>query len=200
MVDLGVLFDRDLSFAQHICLKAYKMLGFIRRHTYHITDTRALTLLYNSLVRSILEYNSCIWSPFYNCHIARLDNLQARFVRYLLWKYFIPYSDIPRSIRLQLVGFKSLEGRRNVSMAMFLYKMINGTIDCSELLSKFGFRIYPRSTRSSQVFMSRSHHTNYGFSAFCDKVIRCYNDNFSDCDMFGESGGVFKERVLSLVQ
>ena len=66
--DLGVTLDRKLDFRQHYCDtldKANKMLGFIRRHSRELNDPHCLLTLYKSYVRSILEFSSTVWCPFF---------------------------------------------------------------------------------------------------------------------------------------
>ena len=63
--DLGVLFDTDLKFRQHInnsINKANKITGLVRRTFLHIT-TKSFRKLYKSLIRPHLEYCNIVWSP-----------------------------------------------------------------------------------------------------------------------------------------
>ena len=64
--DLGVVFDEKLNFRQHISErinKAYSMLWLIRRNFQHICPA-AFVLIYKHLVRSHLEYNNSVWTPY----------------------------------------------------------------------------------------------------------------------------------------
>jgi len=62
MKDLGVIFDSELSFWDHIQLKinkAYSILGLIKRNFIYM-DKNTFMNLYKSPVRPHLEYaNSC---------------------------------------------------------------------------------------------------------------------------------------------
>ena len=188
--DLGIIFDKYLSFNMHIdniVVKSFRMLGFIKRNCRHIEDTKAILTLYNSLVRSILEYGPVIWAPTYQCHIDRLERVQAKFVKFLLYKYRFPYENVSHEIRLLLVGLSSLETRRRNSYLFFLYKLIKGSIDCESLLSKLNFRIPGRHTRLLQLFIVAPHRTNYGFRAFTDRLTNNYNLHFSNVDIFCNS-------------
>ena len=111
-------------------------MGFLQRTCFYISDTGAIKCLYNCLVRSVLEYNSVIWCPSYNCYIQQLESVQNKFVKFLLYKYKIPYRDISRTVRLQLVGLETLEKRREKALTIFLFKIYNNLIDCSDLLSR----------------------------------------------------------------
>ena len=60
--DLGVLFDKHLSFDAHIqnsFNKANSMIGIIRR-TFTFIDGEIFTNLYKSLVRPHLEYGNIV--------------------------------------------------------------------------------------------------------------------------------------------
>lgn len=65
--DLGVLFNSNYSFNDHISktvTKALKTLGFVMRCASVFRNLGFLRTLYFILVRSILEYACIIWSPF----------------------------------------------------------------------------------------------------------------------------------------
>jgi len=60
--DLGVIFDSELNFVQHCKEKintAYSYLRIIKRNFIHL-DEEAFLILYNSLVRSHLEYANSV--------------------------------------------------------------------------------------------------------------------------------------------
>ena len=59
--DLGVIVGKDTNWAEHltaIISKANRMLGFLKRNCAGILDSKALKLLYLSLVHSHLSYCS----------------------------------------------------------------------------------------------------------------------------------------------
>ena len=63
--DLGVIFDSDLSFEEHIfnqVKKANPMVGLIKRSFFHLTPD-LFRQLYITFVRPHLEYAQVIWSP-----------------------------------------------------------------------------------------------------------------------------------------
>lgn len=79
--DLGVLFDSKLSFEKHIdniVLSSCKMLGFISRSLNKFKKIETYQTLYNSYVRSILEYCAPIWSPYYDTHVRTDERVQKK--------------------------------------------------------------------------------------------------------------------------
>ena len=66
MVDLGVRFDNNLTFRDHIFKKinkAYSVLGIIKRNFIYM-DERTFILLYKSMVRPHVEFANSVWCPY----------------------------------------------------------------------------------------------------------------------------------------
>jgi hypothetical protein len=77
--DLGVLFETDMSFRQHIydiVCKANRLLGFIWRNTKDINNVTVFTTLFRSLVLSKVEYCSSVWSPSQANLINKIERVQ----------------------------------------------------------------------------------------------------------------------------
>lgn len=88
------MLDSKLTYKDHISYissNASAQLGFIFRVCKHFKDIHCLKTLYCSLVRSILEYGSVVWAPFYQNSIQRLEAVQRKFVRYAL--RHLPWND-----------------------------------------------------------------------------------------------------------
>jgi hypothetical protein len=76
-----------MTFSEHVdetVSKARQMLGFIMRVARDFRDPYDLKSLHVSLVRSKLECASCLWMPYQNGRIARLDRVQEKFILYAL--------------------------------------------------------------------------------------------------------------------
>jgi hypothetical protein len=74
--DLGVVLDSNINFSSHIdsvILKASRMLGYIMRIGKEFWDPYTLKTLYNSFVRSHLDYASVVWNPYYGVHLKRIE-------------------------------------------------------------------------------------------------------------------------------
>ena len=79
--DLGIIFDSNLSFKNHIisiARKASRNLGFLKRSCSVFTSENALKTVYFHMVRSTMEYNSIIWN--FLGHPTILEKIQKRFI------------------------------------------------------------------------------------------------------------------------
>ena len=95
--DLGIFFDPTLSFKSHynfICNKAFKWLGFLKRSLSDFRNINCFKNVYCSLVRSILEYASNIWSLFYKCDISNFEKIQNECLHFVGYKLKIPSDEI----------------------------------------------------------------------------------------------------------
>ena len=118
---------KSLKWASHInkiSNKANSVLGFIKRNLKH-TNRDLRELAYTSLVRSILEYSSTVWDPFYQKDIDRLERVQRRAARFVLNDYK-PLSSVTSMV--SQLGWKPLAERRREHRLSLLYKIINGLV------------------------------------------------------------------------
>ena len=103
--DLGVIFDEQLIFRDHISKKAAlanRNLGLIIRSLTYIDNAMFLNL-YKSLVRPPLEYATSIWSPIYKKDSIMLENVQRRATLLVNSLSGRTYED-----RLKILGFQLL--------------------------------------------------------------------------------------------
>jgi len=143
--DLGVIFESDLTFnhhIQHIINKSSSILGFITRNCKDFKNHKSLKILFMSLVRSKLKYNSTVSSPYLNTQIQCIENVQNRFLHFMSYKCNIirvPYSSYQPL--LNTFNIQSLTKRRKVNDLIFLFKLLNGFFFCPELLSFLNFSV-----------------------------------------------------------
>jgi len=75
--DLGVIFDSNLSFIDHISHKinkAYNILRIVIRNFIYVDHTRFL-LLYKSMVCPLLEYANSVWCPYQKKDITEIEKV-----------------------------------------------------------------------------------------------------------------------------
>lgn len=142
--DLGVIFDPKMSFIghiNHVVGNAFKMLGFIMRNCRDFAKGETLVLLYNSFVRSRLEYACIVWEPYYDVHINSLESVQRRFLKYLNFRLtgVYPYIGYPHVQLLLQHSFESLSVRRQRAHLLFLHKLVRHEINCMSLLHQLQY-------------------------------------------------------------
>ena len=81
--DLGVIMARDTSWTKHVEETLHKVLGWLKR-TIGSKNKDIFSILYKSLVRSILEYASPMWLPHQAKDIHEIEKVQRRASRIAL--------------------------------------------------------------------------------------------------------------------
>jgi hypothetical protein len=131
--------DEKMNFLEHIDVMVgndFAMLGFIRRLSFEFRDPYTLRYLYTSFVRPKMEYASCVWSPFYDVRVDKVERLQRRFIRYALrslgWtdNFDLP----PYEHRCALLRLDTLVKRRSIACIMFIFDILGGEMNSPNLL------------------------------------------------------------------
>lgn len=135
--DLGVLFDPEITFREHVrCIvaTAYRRLGFVLRNATNLSPA-ATRALYAGLVRSVLEANAVVWSPHEDKYILMLEQVQKQFLRALYKKEYKVYPYLYPTLYIQgQLGYQSLEVRRSLTLVKFILNIIRNKIDCTALV------------------------------------------------------------------
>lgn len=193
--DLGVLFDEKLSFNNHvrsIISRASKLLGFICRSLKPFDKLNTHIILYNTYVRSILEYGSAIWNPFYHTYTNIIENIQRKFTRISCYKFKIPYCDYED--RLKKLGMTSLFYRRLYFDEMLLYKIITNKL-ITNLINSFNIHVPTRVTRFAPVFYVPSVSSNIEFFSLTLRLKRQHNEYFTRIDLLDNSLARTKQSI-----
>lgn len=92
----------------------------------------------------------------------------------------------------------SLRDRRTLSDLLFLYKIVGGFTDCSEILSLIKFNVTARSLRGFKPFNVNFHRTLYGRFNPINRLSMLAND--LDCvDFHYKTIFTFKNTVISCI-
>ena len=121
--DLGVTFDRKLTFRQHIGLivkKLNQLIALVRR-TFKYIDCHLFRLLYTALMRPHFDYADCIWSPHYQIDIMQLENTQRRATRLVPELLDMTYEE-----RLRKLNLPSLVYRRKRMDMIQTFRILKG--------------------------------------------------------------------------
>jgi hypothetical protein len=138
---------------EHIVKRASCMLGFIYRITKPFRSVSSYLTLFYTPVRSLLEYNKVIWSPFYISHEERIELIQKKFVRMLSFRMNLHRTLQCYEDRLERFQMMSLKCRRKLIEQMILYNIIHSQIDSPYLilLSQLTFKTHCR-VRKPRLF------------------------------------------------
>jgi hypothetical protein len=170
--DLGLVYDSSLKFDDYISnvtVRAYQRIGLIFRG-FISKNTELLKRAYLTYVRPILEYCTCIWSPYLLKDIHKLENVQRYFTRRLFPRYTYTYQE-----RLALLKIESLESRRLKFDIKMYFKIINNLVNVDS--SKFFmFASIDSGTRGHcYKLRKRLFCSNRLFNSFSNRAVDCWN-------------------------
>lgn len=201
--DLGVIMDSKLTFIphiDHIISKSLKQLGFILRVGKPFKRLLTFKVLFNSYVRSRLEFACVVWSPLYKIHSDRIEKVQKKFVKAVEYRTTKKYLDYATALKRQ--NLTSLSYRRERADLLFLYKVINNHIDAPLLLQSLSFRVprrCERACRKKPLFHIPRSRTSYANNSFLKRACRLYNDRYVNLDIFSNKLSRFKKQSLQCI-
>lgn len=152
--DLGVVFDRKLTFHDHMVALAkdsFRRLGFILRNSKDFSNQHVIRLIFAALVRSKLETSACVWNPHESTYVLLLEKVQKAFLRYLYKRVYGYYPYLyPTNFLLGSLGYNSLEVRRGKLQLAVMCKVLHGMIDTPELHNELCQLTVPDNYRRSR--------------------------------------------------
>ena len=188
--DLGVLFDEQMTFRNHINIvvaKACSILGFICRLTRDFKNPDSIRSLYCALVRSNLEHASIIWNPAADIYKNRIESVQKKFILYYLhkikWCFLenVPWwqklQELPEYIeRCKIANLNSLSSRREIQAVLFVAGILNGSIDAPEILKQLNIHVPFHQRRAMPNFIYLpTFKSNYLYNAPIPNIFRLFN-------------------------
>lgn len=200
--DLGVTFDDKLTFRQHIddiSKKAYQLIGFISRSTKGFRKLQSYLSLYNTIVRSVVEYGCIIWSPSYAINSSKLEAVQKKFLKILSFRMGHGRSLGSYTARCKKYAVTTLDVRRKRQDLLWLHKIMHSSTDTPTLLSEIDIST-KRLTRSQIPFPLFTYKNNTSYYNPFVRMRRLYNSVSNDLDIFNPKYLVFKNSVTKILQ
>ena len=200
--DLGVRFDRKLTFSPHVshaCAKASRALYFIKRAASDFKRIFTLKTLYQTIVLPHLTYCSVIFYPLYAKDFGHLERIQHLFLRFAAFKRGTPMSRTEHdygTIRTEL-RLLNICDHFKLADICFLHNILNSRIDCKDLLGSINLCAMSRNLRRKLYFRIGCPKSHYGTR---DPIYRCCetaNSFFSCLDLFNGSPQRLKAQVIS---
>lgn len=158
-----MLFDKCLTFQSHYeCMtnRANTTSKFVKRQS-HFFENGTIKIIYQLLVRSILEFSALIWSPNYMVHRNTIESVQKQMVlfllgddkRHLTGSYVLPpYTD--RCAKLELA---TLARRRVNAIILFVHAIIMGKYNSPYLRSMMTLNDNARTLRHIDFIKLRTY-------------------------------------------
>jgi hypothetical protein len=124
--DLGIIINNTLTWCNHvqsIVSKANKVMGLIKRTLGYNAPTSVSKQLYISLVRSILEYGTPVWSGMTVHDTVLIERVQRAATRFMLHSPDIDYRE-----RLEKLEILPLTLRRDYLDLCMFFKYCKGLL------------------------------------------------------------------------
>ena len=208
--DLGTILDSKLTFSANISTivsRANRALGLLIR-TFQTNSKRtkfnqkSLLTAYYANIRSLLEYNSVIWSGAANSHTVRVDRVQHKFLIWLNHHVTRHCDSLAYESLLNHFGVISLSSRRLQHDLLFLKGLFSNKIKSTELLEKFALHVPARLTRTLLLFAERRGRVSTVSNSFPQRIPREVNVFLRqrNVDFFNDSFSSFRSHVLAYVR
>ena len=172
---LGVTICSDLSWDTHInhlCNKANKTLGFLRRNI-KISSRKIKETAYKTFVRPILEYASSIWDPHTEQNTNKLEAVQRRAARFVMRRY---HNTSSPTTMLEELKWPSLQDRRRTARLSMLYKIRNDLVSTQGIKASLSPAPPRRRRGHDQQLTIPQCRTQYRQQAFLPRTIRDWNE------------------------
>lgn len=206
--DLGVIFDRKLSFVNHIdaiTASASGAMGFIKRTLKDKFTIECAKLLYCALVRSKLEYCSIVWQPYHLIHSNRIESIQKNFVLWALRGIFRRdenYRLPPYQMRVEFLKMQPLWRRRINSSIFLIYDLLLGNVVSLALRERIVYTRQQyndarRNLRSNELVRLEVSRTEYAHNQPFHVSCRHFNKVREEF-LKAESRWMFRQSVINV--
>lgn len=185
--DLGITIDNKLTFNKHIeriTLKAYRILGLITRTGRDFSNTYSLISLFSAMVLPILEYGTVIWSPFTDTSINKLERVQHKFCKNLLYRNRTRMGINSTEDVRRVYKINDLVARRKVADLTFFFKSFNGQIDAPDVRSSFELIPTGQNLRHTRILKTTKTNKSYVINGPKDRISNLVNILHKDIDFF----------------
>merc|ERR1739840_81961 len=121
--DLGITINSNLLFREHIdnIVTSSKIMSGILLRTFSTRQEAPMMRMFNSYIKSKLEYCSIVWSPWHQNEINKLERIQKNFTSKIHGLDQLNYHE-----RLKKVKLYSLERRRERYLIINAWQQIEG--------------------------------------------------------------------------
>ena len=151
--------------------KSTKVLNFIKLNLYNCPpDTKRTAYL--ALVRPIMEYAAPVCDPYYNIDTYKLEKVQRRAARWILFEYS---RTISVTSLLSTLNIPTLQQRRQSSRLTLFYKIINNSLPISISAHYQRTQFHTRQHHLNHFILPQATLNTYKYS-FYPRTIKDWNN------------------------
>ena len=132
--DLGVIVTSKLLWAEHcsqLVSNASSKLGLLMRTCHFTSNKRQKRSFYLTIVRSIFEHGSIIWSPQASTYLTQLENIQKRAIKWINGESFVSYNDFEFFEKQKDLQILPIRLKFFYNSIMLFYKIVNDLVAIS---------------------------------------------------------------------
>jgi len=178
---LGVLFDSNLSFNNHIsslCKKVGKQVNALCRMS-RVLNTESMMNIYNSFIMSNFNYATTVWQICGKVNARKIEKLQKRALRIMFKDYDNDYVTLLNRANKATLHLQSLR-----KMAIMIFKIMNNMAKplCANFFEKkvtsYNFR------QQNTLVRTEKNTTKYGINSFYFQGTSLWNklpNEFRNC-------------------
>ena len=130
-MNLRIVMTKRFNFNNHrseILSKAVTKFNLHRRTCHFLRNPQKRRTLYLTLIRSLFEHGSQVWSPVNTSTIISFENFQKSCMKWILREQFLPYHEIDCLKRLTSLNILPLESKVIYSDLLLFHKVIHELI------------------------------------------------------------------------
>ena len=190
---LGVIIDRNLSwkyYIEHICSKAAKNIGILRK-TRNILDMDTMVTLYYSFIYPYLNYCIHVWGSAVKTHIDKIFRLQKRVVRIIHGVHPRTHSK-PLFKNLGILNVKQLF---SYNVGLFMYKHSHHWLSSIFDMFTKNSDIHQYYTRQSELLHIPIFNTEIGKRSFRAQATTIWNHIYTNVESLDIKIGTFKKHL-----
>ena len=199
--DLGIHVHERLQWSMHyssLLAKATQQFNLLRRTCHFVKNQKHKRALYLTMVRSIFEHGSVLWSPSALSIMDKFEAIQKRSVKWILNEQFYSYSSEYYIQKLMDLDILPLAQKFVLNDMILFYKILNNQVPVS-LPSYITVRSNTRSCRHGSTYgidmelVSQPIKNVFGRSFF-PRCISTWN-NLSSETKESENIDIFKQSI-----
>ena len=129
--DLGIIVQNRLSWAAHstsILSIATSRFNILRRTCHFIKNASKRRTLYLTMVRSLFEHGSVVWSPSAKTTLENFEAFQKRCIKWILNEQFVSYSKADYISKLISLDILPLSYKFSLADLVTFHKIVHNLI------------------------------------------------------------------------